>query len=152
MSAEVIEVLTFGEMEFGIDTIEAMPLDARLTWSSALPMEVTLQVRPAHELPEADAYPPIDFTFARENLNAAVLRPGVEFGVGDVTVRGSVCECQAAHDELVFTTTWKGVRRCIFLDAEPVSHLLIRSFMIVPANCETVDVDAALAEIFKAEQ
>ena len=134
-------------------SVMSMPLTgtAVFTWDSSEPIAMTMTV----DLPFAET---ITFHFSRELLDQALMYPGRSAGIGDIIIEdiepaamalsGARREPTTGTSQLRFLMAHdNGTRVAILVPQPPVADMVVRSYMVVPAEAEKANVDYAIRHI-----
>lgn len=122
-----------------------LPVTANFEWTSTEPMvlKMILSIEVAESLLHG-VESKVSWDFDRALLDAALNEPSQPFGHGDVRV-------QVIDNCLSFDLRGvAGKMHPVIVELEPARALLIRSYMLVPAGEERLDVDSALLKLLGA--
>lgn len=120
---------------------EHQPLEVCMTWSIQRGENVKCCPLAPHPTMR---HRPIRWVFARDLLDEALQTPGKIIGLGDVNLRAS------ANNLTLWVTANDGEKHEVITEIGPVCDFMLRSYVMVPANREPIDVDNAIQKIFGA--
>lgn len=126
-----------------------VPLDVIWLYSDSNPLEVcmTLSIQRGEDVKCCAMAPhplhrhhPIRWVFARALLDEALQRPGRVIGHGDVNIMA-----RPQGTLHLYLSAASGEKVEVVTEVGDACDFMLRSYMLVPANRESVDVDAAIA-------